>query len=306
MTRMTLSRSLLALSLSLATGLCSISHAAAVQSPEAIKQYNQGIQAYTNGENAKALELFQKAVAVDPRYGDAYYNMGSIYFQSRAYPKAEEAFRAALNVNPTDAQAIYNLALTEEKLSKPEEARKLYMSIPATDPKFVKAQQRAAVLEKQIASGNSQAPISTQPVNNPATGTPVAGDPLDNKKLTVETFSKGYFGPTGMTIGPGGYLFVANYSKNLISKVGANGDKATFIQGNGLNGPMGMAFNPKTGDMFVANYLDNNIARIKNTGQVDVIASGLKKPYSLFFDGTNNALYVTEQETNSISRIDLP
>jgi len=38
---------------------------------------------------------------------------------------------------------------------------------------------------------------------------------------------------------------------------------------------------------------------------VNTIATGLNKPYNLFLDTYNNVLYIGEQETNAISKIEL-
>jgi DNA-binding beta-propeller fold protein YncE len=107
-------------------------------------------------------------------------------------------------------------------------------------------------------------------------------------------------------LGPEGYLYVANYSKNLIYKVSATGDKTVFAKSDLLGGPIGLTFNPKTQDMYVANYLKNTVSKVSAKGEVSTIANGLSKPYNLFLDTYNNVLYVGEQETNSISKIELP
>jgi DNA-binding beta-propeller fold protein YncE len=101
-------------------------------------------------------------------------------------------------------------------------------------------------------------------------------------------------------------MYVANYSKNLIYRVGANGDKTVFTQGDTLKGPIGLVYNAKSNELYAANYLQNNIVRINSTGKASVLVSGLNKPYNLFLDSVNNVLYVSEQENNVISRIALP
>ncbi len=283
---------------------------------KAVRLYNQGIDAYNSGNHMAALDLFRQATVMDNRYSDAWYNMGSIHYQMKKYTDAEVAFRNAYNFNPNDYQAVYNLGLTLEKLSRFDEATQFYALVPPSDRKYPKAQAKLQELAGRAPANNV---ATTNPATiNPATTAPnttqaptsntggYAPDMIGDRQLPTHTFSTGYSGPTGLTIGPGGYLYVSNYSQNSISKVGANGDKAVFVSGGELSGPMGLAFNPKTGELYVANYLKNNIARVRHTGEIDVIATGLKKPYSLFLDLTNGALYVSEQETNSISKIDLP
>lgn len=298
----------------------------AQQNPEAVSTYNQAIDAYNQGNANKALSLFEKATSLDANYADAYYNIGSIYYQKAQYPRAEAAFRKAVTLMPNDGQAKYNLAMALEKLNKPQDAIRYYQQVPTTDRKYAQARKKIELINQQLAQAvmpttnpmpanpgqlNNQLMQDEQRLAEMARQQQVATQPvmpisIDYSKLSVKPFSKGFFGPTGMTIGPGGYLFVANYSKNAVYKVSATGDKTVFASSESLGGPIGLTFNPKTQDMYVANYSKNSVARISPKGDVTVIATGLSKPYNLFLDTYNNVLYVSEQETNAVSKIELP
>ncbi len=293
----------------LAAGLClgaSLTPAAQAQtSPDAIRNYNDGIEAYNHGDIAGALRKFDRAVQVDPNYAAAYYNMGSIYYQSKQYADAADMFQKAVTLSPTDTQAKYNLALSLEKLSHNQEAINVLKQIPVNDSKYPQAKAKIAELS----------PVKANPAKiEPEKKTPSASNgkqpaPLvkSTAKLASQSFSKGYDGPTGITIGPGGYMYVANYSKNLIYRVGAGGEKSIFAQGDGLKGPIGLTFNPKTNELYVANYLLNNVASVNASGKVSTLVSGLNKPYNLFLDTINNALYISEQDpANRISKVALP
>lgn len=272
------------LSLFLAASLIA-SAAFAQTSPEAIRNYNQGMEAYQQGKPTEAIKKFQRATEIDPNYADAYYNIGSLYYQMKQYESAREMFQKAVNLRPTDTQAKYNLALALEKLSRTEEALSILSQIPPSDPKYAQAKAKIEELK---------------PALKPAAPAPVVDKP------TLQVFSRGYDGPTGITIGPGGFMYVANYTKNQIYKVGANGDKTVFAQGELLKGPIGLVYNPKNNELYVANYLLNNVVRINASGKASVLATGIGKPYNLYLDTVNNALYVSEQEHNAISRILLP
>lgn len=275
--------------------------------PEAIINYNDGIQAYNQGRTNDALNKFIRATQIDPAYGDAYYNMGSIYYQMKRFPEAADMFQKSVNLTPSDNHAKYNLALCLEKLRRNEEAINVLSQIPTSDPQY---QQARAKLNELRAPGAASVakPAATTPAttNKPAaaaTTTPAA----TTGKVAVKVFSKGYDGPTGIAIGPGGYMYVANYSKNLIYRVGATGEKTIFSSGDGIKGPIGLVFNPKTNELYVANYLLNNVTKINAAGKTAVLAGGLNKPYNLFMDTVNNALFVSEQDpANVISRISLP
>lgn len=279
--------------------------AMAQTTPEAIHNYNLGIEAYNQGHTSDALKKFTKATQIDPGYGDAYYNMGSIYYQQKQYDDAAYMFQKAVNLNPNDSQAKFNLAMALEKMMRNEEAVRVLSQIPASDPKAAQARAKIEELQPSLKPQNAN---STKPAaEKPKTATATIKPLVSSSKLTTQTFSKGYDGPTGITIGPGGFMYVANYSKNLIYRVGAGGEKSVFAQGDGIKGPIGLTYNPKTNELYVANYLLNNVSRINATGKVSSLVSGLTKPYNLFLDTVNNVLYISEQDpVNQISRVTLP
>ena len=293
----------------------STSPALAQYSPEAARQYNQGIESYSQGHPSDALKHFNKAVQIDPSYGDAYYNMGSIYYQNKQYSEASDMFQKAVRMTPNDGQAKYNLALTFEKLQRNEEAVAILGKIPASDPKYAQARMKMDELRPTL---KPQSAAATQPalVKTPTTPS-TAQKPLvspakpatapASTKLTAQAFSKGYDGPTGIAIGPGGFMYVANYSKNIIYRVGAGGEKTVFAQGEGLKGPIGLIYHGKANELYVANYLLGSVSRINSAGKVSTLVSGLNKPYNLFLDTVNNTLYISEQDpANQISRVALP
>jgi len=313
-------RSLLAVAL---TGVLAmsmgISQPVLAQKASAVELYNQGIDDYGQGNSAKAIGFFEKAVAIDPQYGDALYNLGSIYYQRAIYDKAEKNFRKVVLVSPNDGQAKYNLALTLEKMGRTTDAINFYQQIPSTDSKYAQARKKIETL--QVAATTTPATTNSSPSSYPggysnppshqnstASATPgTKAPPFDSSamKLTPKPFSKGFGGPTGMTIGPEGYLFVADYTKNIIYKVGANGEKTIFAQGTTFGGPIGLTYNPKSEELYVANYLKNNVVRVGPKRETAVLASGLSKPYNIYLDTYNNVLYISEQGSFIVSKIDL-
>jgi len=274
--------------------------ALAQSSPEAVHNYNQGIEAYSQGHTADALKHFNKAVQLEPGYADAYYNMGSIYYQNKQYTEAADMFQKAAKMNPTDGQAKYNQALSLEKLQRYEEAVNVLNKIPSTDPKYAQARMKIDEIRPTLKpqTANKPAASATEKPKPSSSGAAGAG------KLATQVFSKGYDGPTGIAIGPGGFMYVANYSKNTIYRVGAGGEKTIFAQGEGLKGPIGLTYNAKTNELYIANYLLGTVARINAAGKISTLVSGLNKPYNLFLDTVNNVLYISEQDpANQISRV---
>ncbi len=284
-----------ALSIALVAGALLFGGLAPVQAespPEAVRNYNQGIDAYNLGKTDDALKKFTTTVQLDPGYVDAYYNMGSIYFQQKKYDQSVTMFQKAVNLMPADAESKYSLALALEKTNRYDEALSMLSQISATSSKGTQAKTKAAQIREEI----KKAPPPTKP-----------GGIAPMAKLTTTPFSKGYDGPTGIVIGPGGFMYVANYSKNTIYRVGASGEKTIFAQGDSIKGPIGLVYNPKADELYVANYVLNNVTRINAAGKTAVLVGGLNKPYNLFLDTVNNTLYISEQDpANIISRVVLP
>jgi tetratricopeptide (TPR) repeat protein len=312
---------------------------------DAVRYYNQGVDAATQGETANALRMFEKASRLDPNFPDAHYNRGLIYYRNGQYDKAQQAFEQTRALAPNDSQTLFNLALTQEKRGLKWGAKQSYQAIPKGDRLYSTAQERASALGG-VSNPQQPAPkknwfakkptvkrdTAPQQVYKPSTirlkaldaapaVQPIAQPkptPLKLKELpattskpaapetgkrTVQTFARGFMGPTGMVIGANNHFYVANYTKNQVLKVLADGKNAVFAEG--LSGPVGMVYNPRNQYLYVANYLDNTVARISPDGKVSTMASGLRKPYHLLLDEAKQVLYVSEQETNAISLIRL-
>lgn len=122
-------------------------------------------------------------------------------------------------------------------------------------------------------------------------------------RLAIKTFATGFNGPTGIVRDSQGNFFIANYTENKIYKVNSKGDKSVFAASDEINGPLGLAMDD-SGNIYVANYLSNSIAKVTSDGNVTTVATGLKKPYFLYFDNSG-MLYVSEQDSNTISEIKL-
>ncbi len=309
----------------LTTGTCCLflltGQVAQAQNVEAARLYNRAIDYYSKGNTTMATQLFEDATRSDPNYPDAWFNLATLYYQAQDYARSEEGFRQVLRLSPNDGQAWYNLGLALEKQGKFTEARDAYSRVPSNDRKHSAAQDKLRLLgggaayqpgrtaQKPTYQANpfnqQQQQANRQPeiAATTAASSGVAG--ASAGKLPVETFASGFAGPTGMAVGPGGLLYVANYTKNAIYKVGKQGNKEVWIEGDGLMGPVGLVYNPRKKELYVANYLGNSISRVTADGKISLMASGLKKPYYLMLDLDTNSLFVSEQESNTVSRIPL-
>ena len=96
-----------------------------------------------------ALEAYQKAVELDPNFGNAYVNMGNIYYRQELFVDAERCYRLAITCDPDHAKAYYNLGNTLDELPCTQEAGDCYQKSLEKDPNFSDAHYNlAATCEK--------------------------------------------------------------------------------------------------------------------------------------------------------------
>jgi Tfp pilus assembly protein PilF len=84
---------------------------------DAIAQMNAGISAYSNKDYTKAIDYYNNAIKINPKYGIAYNNIGNAYFRGLNKPKdALPYYEKATQVEPDYNYGWFNLALCQQKL----------------------------------------------------------------------------------------------------------------------------------------------------------------------------------------------
>jgi DNA-binding beta-propeller fold protein YncE len=119
-----------------------------------------------------------------------------------------------------------------------------------------------------------------------------------------EVFTSGLYGASGNAIDGQGNLLQSSYYGNFITKVDRLGH-ATPIVTTGLQGPVGIAIDRKSGDLYVANCNGNTIARIGGDGVVSTFAQSdlLRCPNGIAFD-RDGVLYVANFRNNQVLKVD--
>src|SRR5213080_285432 len=115
-------------------------------------------------------------------------------------------------------------------------------------------------------------------------------------KITPEgkrdVFASGLYGASGNAIDHEGNLLQSNFYGDSITKIDRKGQAQPFAT-SGLSGPVGIAINKQTGDVFVANCRGNSIAK----------SDLFNCPNGIAFDGKGN-LYVVNYRDNKMLKID--
>jgi DNA-binding beta-propeller fold protein YncE len=128
-------------------------------------------------------------------------------------------------------------------------------------------------------------------------------------KITPEgkrdVFASGFYGASGNAIDNDGNLLQSNFYGNSITKIDRKGEAKPFVT-SGLSGPVGIAINKQTGDVYVANCRGNSIARIATDGTVSSFAKSdlFSCPNGISFDREGN-LYVVNFRDNKMLKVDL-
>jgi len=112
--------------------------------------YYLGLVAQEQNDDAKAIELFEKAVQKLPNYAHARIALGSSYIKLRNYPRAKEELETAVKLDPEEPTAHYNLALLYARLKDP-----------------ARAQEEMKLVEKLKAKGASGDGVVVLPPRNP-------------------------------------------------------------------------------------------------------------------------------------------
>lgn len=87
---------------------------------------NSGVIAYHNGQYEKALELFKKAIELNPEFTEGYNNLGLTYTELKDEEKATEAFKKAIELDPDLSATYNNLGYAFYRMGSYEEAIEMY------------------------------------------------------------------------------------------------------------------------------------------------------------------------------------
>jgi len=74
---------------------------------------NLGILESQSGNTTRAFDCFTTALKQDPRHSEAHYNLGNLYFELNDFRLAQVHYEMAAEVDPTFANTFFNLALIQ-------------------------------------------------------------------------------------------------------------------------------------------------------------------------------------------------
>ena len=80
-------------------------------------------------------------------------------------------------------------------------------------------------------------------------------------------------------------------------KITPEGQKIIYLKDSRINGPIGMV-SDNYGNMYIANYNNDNVLKVSDKGEVTVLIGNVLKPYGLHISG--KVLFISSQGSNSL------
>jgi tetratricopeptide (TPR) repeat protein len=106
---------------------------------DAVNYFNQGLTSYREKKLDDAMNYFQKAIDLDPKYAPAYSGLGDVFRAQRKYDEAMRYYKKAIELDPKNAMAYAGMGDSYYYTKNLDEAIKYYEKAIALDPKYAPA-----------------------------------------------------------------------------------------------------------------------------------------------------------------------
>jgi tetratricopeptide (TPR) repeat protein len=107
---------------------------------------NLGILAAREGNPDLAIQLFQRALQIDPEHSIALQNLGSAYRQKKDWPQAKRTLERALALSPDDPEANYGLGMVYAQQNDTERAYQYLQKAIESRPAYPEALNNLGIL----------------------------------------------------------------------------------------------------------------------------------------------------------------
>ncbi len=253
--------------------------------------YNEAIDVYGQDNIEKSIELFKKAIELNPNFYEARYNLAQILMSKDQNEEALTTLKEIIKLRPDDSETLYNIGKIQYKRGYLSDSFNYLKKIPETAPQY----ESAKIVINKIEKRQGELALETKITERK----PMS----DSQGKAVSTELVEITAPSGIATDSRGNIFIASFSENVIYKISIYGQKTVFVRSSLIKGPIGLAID-KENNIYVANYNANTIVKIKPNATSSIFAS-VSKPYCITYDSEHNRIYVTEQSSNKLIKFDL-
>ncbi len=120
------------------------------RSDELALEVSKAEACFTEGNLAKALDHYAKALAIDPLYAEGHCNSGMIYAKIGEMEKAENSLKQSLKLNPNLSDAYFNLGIIHHEKGDFDTALIYYKEAILREPKDAQAFARMGECAVQL------------------------------------------------------------------------------------------------------------------------------------------------------------
>ena len=253
--------------------------------------YNQAIDLYKQDNVEGSIDLFKKAIELKPDFYEAHYNLAQILMSVDRNEEALKSLEILLSMNNNDTETLYNIGKIQYKRGYLSNSYKHLVAIPESAPQYASAKILIDKIEKRQEELKLEAIIKEHK------------NLTDNSGKALYADISQMQAPSGISVDSEGNIYCASFAENSIYKISIFGKKTVFTNSSLIKGPIGIAADSKN-NIYIANYSANNIVKVTPSGAASVFAE-VQKPYCILYDEKHDRLYITEQNTNKIVKIDL-
>jgi tetratricopeptide (TPR) repeat protein len=112
--------------------------------------YNRGLELAENGSYLDAIQQFQEALSIDPKFVDARYNLGVTFQKMKSYEQALEQFKKVVRERPDVPKYHFAVGNSYFYLQRYSDASKAFEDVMKYNRTHTKAQYSLAVCYEKM------------------------------------------------------------------------------------------------------------------------------------------------------------
>lgn len=116
----------------------------------AFNLYKSGREQFNLGNIAGAIQAYQQALEIEPKFADVHLSLGHAYLRLQKSQEAIKAFKEATKINPEMEEAYYGLGLEYFRAAKMKEAAEAFKKAVKVRPSMAKAHYGLALAYQEM------------------------------------------------------------------------------------------------------------------------------------------------------------